>query len=323
VDYVVVNHAEQDHSGSLPIVLSRYPRARVLATSKCRELLGVLLGVTADRVDVVAEGDTLALGGRTLRFIDFPWVHWPETMLTLAVEDGVLFTGDLFGSHLAVSDVRAADASLALAAAKEYYALIMMPFRGVIARNLWKIPEEAVRLIAPTHGPLWAEPARVLDAYRRWIDERPENAAVIPYASMHDSTRHMVLRLGDGLVARGVSVELVPLANPDLGQLATALVDAATIVLGSPTVLAGAHPQVAYAAFLANALRPKAHFASVVGSYGWGGKMLEQLTGILANLTAEFLPPVIVRGAPRGPDLAALDALAGTIADRHRTLLAG
>jgi flavorubredoxin len=322
VDYVVTNHAEQDHSGSLPAVLARYAGARVVATQKCRDLVGELLGVAAKRVTVVEDGDTLSLGDRTLRFVHFPWVHWPETMVTFVEEDAVLFPGDLFGAHLAVSDVRAAYPDRIMDAARRYYGLVMMPFRGVIGRNLPRIEALAPRLIAPAHGPLVTDPVAMLDTYRAWVGDQPENLAVVPYVSMHDSTRRMVMRLADALVARGVRVDLVPLESLDIGRLSAALVDAATVVFGSPTVLGGAHPQVAYAALLANALRPKARHASIVGSYGWGGKMAEQLAQLTSGLRLEMLEPVIVRGAPGADDFAALERLADEIAAKHRVLFA-
>ena len=137
---------------------------------------------------------------------------------------------------------------------------------------------------------------------------------------MHGSTLIMVDHLVDALVERGVTVERFDLAATDIGKLAMALVDAATIVIGSPTVLTGAHPNVVYAAYLANALRPKVRFVSIIGSYGWGGKMVQQLAGLIPNLKVEVLDPVIVKGRPRDEDFAALDKLAASIAEKHNAL---
>ena len=140
----------------------------------------------------------------------------------------------------------------------------------------------------------------------------------LPFVSMHDSTRQMVDRLIDGLTARGVTVERFNLADADIGKLAMSLVDAATLVLGAPTVLVGPHPKAVYAAYLANALRPKTKFAAMIGSYGWATKAVETVTGMLTNLKVELLPPVIIKGAPRAADFEALDQLADAIAEKHR-----
>ena len=130
----------------------------------------------------------------------------------------------------------------------------------------------------------------------------------------------MVGHFVDALMRRGVTVKQFELSSVDIGKLAMALVDAATVVIGSPTVLTGPHPCAAYAAFLANALRPKTKFASVIGSYGWGGRMVEQLSGELSNLKAEILAPVITKGCPRAEDLAELDRLADDILAKHRKI---
>jgi len=143
---------------------------------------------------------------------------------------------------------------------------------------------------------------------------------VLPYVSMHDSTRTMVEHFAGALIERGITVRQFKLSTTDIGKLAISLVDAATIVIGSPTVLTGAHPMAAYAAILANALRPKTKFASVIGSYGWGGRMVEQLTGLLSNLKVEILEPVIAKGCPKDDDFTALDKLADQILARHREL---
>jgi len=142
----------------------------------------------------------------------------------------------------------------------------------------------------------------------------------LPYVSMHGSTERMVDRLTSALVDRGVRVERFNMTVTDLGQLAMALVDAASIVLATPTVLAGAHPVVLYAASLAGALRPKVRTVAVIGSYGWGGKAVDQLLAAMGKHSAEVLEPVLCVGFPKDEDLAALDALAEAIADRHRAL---
>jgi flavorubredoxin len=238
-------------------------------------------------------------------------------MSTFVPERGILFSGDFFGSHIAQTDPFVADDKLIYDAAKRYFAEIMMPFRTAIQKNLDQLARAPIRMIAPSHGPIHGRPAFILDAYREWVSETPRNAAVVAYISMHGSTGIMVRRLVAELASRGVRVSQFDLAETDIGKLAMALVDAATIVLAGPAVHIGLHPQVANAAFLANALRPKARFASYVGSYGWGQKLIEQLQSILANLKVEFIPPVIGRGLPKEADLESIDALAASIAKKH------
>jgi flavorubredoxin len=135
---------------------------------------------------------------------------------------------------------------------------------------------------------------------------------------MHGSTRMMVDHLTAALTERGVTVELFNLVVADIGKLAMALVDAGTIVVGTPTVLAGPHPLAAHAAFLANALRPKAQYLSIIGSYGWGGKTVEALAGMIGNLKVEVLEPVLCKGMPEQVTYSALEHLADTIAQKHK-----
>ena len=146
----------------------------------------------------------------------------------------------------------------------------MMPFRNVIAKNLEKLASYDIEMIAPGHGQIFPRPAFIIDAYRDWILGPPRNTVALPYVSMHESTKKMVDYFVSALVEKGVRVEQFNLAVTDIGKLAMALVDAATIVVGTPTILAGPHPYAAYSALLANALRPKTKFLSIIGSYGWG-----------------------------------------------------
>lgn len=320
LDYVVANHAEQDHSGSLPVVLAHYPEAQVLTSPKGKFMLQDLLQISPERIREVADGEQLSLGDRTLRFIHFPWVHWPETMLTLAEEDRVLFPCDLFGSHLATGSPSRSTPHAQLEAAKRYFAEIMMPFRNIIAENLHKLDNIELDLIAPSHGPVWAEPRQIQNAYTEWVSGSAENRVVIAYVSMHASTRRLVLRLSEALVDRGVDVDVFNLATADLGKLAVSLVGAATVIFGSPTVVTQAHPLVSHAANVVNLLRPKVRWLGVVGSFGWAGRSATQLQSLLPNVKAEWLEPVVVRGLPSQDNLERIDQLAEAISVKHGEL---
>ncbi|MHB8055183.1 MAG: FprA family A-type flavoprotein [Candidatus Aminicenantales bacterium] len=318
LDYLIAHHGEQDHSGSIPVILAKYPKATLICSPKAKGILMDHLGLDADRIVTVADGETLSLGNKTLEFIHTPWVHWPETMCTYVRENRILFSCDFFGSHFAQSDLFVRDEGEIYTAAKRYFAEIMMPFRTAIRKNMERLQNTKIDVIAPSHGPLYGRPDFILDAYRDWISETPKNSVVIAYVSMHGSTEKMVGHLVSALAGHGVAAHQFNLAGVDLGKLAAALVDAATIVLGSPAVHVGLHPNVAHAAFLANALRPKAKFATLIGSYGWGQKMAEQTLGMLPNLKVEVLPPILVKGLPKEADLWAVEELAGTIAQKHR-----
>jgi len=317
LDYLVAHHAEQDHSGSIPAVLARYPGAVLVTNPKAKELLQEHLDIPDDRFRTVADGETLSLGNKTLRFIYLPWVHWPETMGTYIEEDHVLFSCDFLGSHRAQSGVFA-ERNIVMHGAKRYYAEIMMPFRGFILKNLDKLAGTQIDMICPSHGPVYKDPTFIMDAYREWAGGPPRNKVVIPFVSMHGSTLKMVDRLTAALADRGVNVERFDLTTSDLGEIAMSLVDAATIVIGTPAVLTGPHPKTIEIAYLAGALRPKARFVSIVGSFGWGQRIVEVLGGLIAPLKAELLTPVFAKGDPRAADMQAIDALAETIAAKHR-----
>ena len=318
IDYIIPNHAEQDHSGVIPKMLEIYPEAKVMTNPKCKEFLKYLLLIPEEKFVTINDRDAISLGDKTLEFILAPWVHWPETMLTYLREDKILFPCDLFGSHLATSDFFAIDEAKVYESAKRYYAEIMMPFRTSIKKHLEKIKEIEIEIIAPSHGPVYQRPEFILDAYRNWVSDEVKNEVIIPYVSMHGSTDKMVSYFVDTLMDRNITVKPFNLTKTDIGELAIALVDAASIVVASPTVLVGPHPAVVYATYLVNALRPKTKFVSIIGSYGWGGKMVEQIKGMLTNLKVEILEPVIVRGYPREEDFKFLDRLADEILKKHK-----
>ncbi len=318
VDFVVSQHAEQDHSGTIPDLLERFPGATLLCSEKARDMLTAHLHVSAERIRVVADGESVSLGDKTLTFVYTPWVHWPETMCTFVPEAKCLFSCDFFGSHLATTDLFVTDQARVYEAAKRYYAEIMMPFRSVIVKNLARIGALDFDMIAPSHGPVYDRPAFILDAYRDWVSPLVKNEVVLPYISMHGSTERMAKHLIDALVARGVTVHPFDLAVTDIGKLAISLVDAATLIVGTPTVHIGPHPAVYYASHLANLLRPKVKYAGIIGSYGWSSKAIEQITGLIPNLKVEVLGTVLQKGLPTDETCRQLDALADAVAAAHR-----
>lgn len=320
LDYLIALHAEQDHSGSIPQVLAKYPMTRVVTNPKCRDFLMDLLHIAPERFMVVNEGETLSLGDKTLHFTMTPWVHWPETMCAWLEEDQILFSCDFFGSHLAQSSLFMTDKAKTYESAKRYFAEIMMPFKPSIRSNLKKLEKFPVRIIAPSHGVVHQDPEFILSAYRDWVSDRVSDKIVILYVSMHHSTRKMVEHLSEALIEKGLDLRLFNLTHADTGEITKELVDAATLVLASPTVLVGPHPSVVYAAYLVNAIRPKIRHLAVIGSYGWGGKMLESIQGLITSIKPELLPPVIVKGLPGAEVFQQLDQLADAIEERHKRL---
>jgi flavorubredoxin len=318
LDYIVSLHAEQDHSGNIPRVLSRYPDAKLICSPKAKGMLMDLLSIPEESFFTVNDGEVISLGNKTLKFIHTPWVHWPETITAYLEEDRILFSCDFFGSHIAATDLCVVDEARVYEAAKRYYAEIMMPFRTAIKKNLEKIESYDIAMIAPSHGPIYPKPDFIINAYKDWTNGASKNLVVLPYISMHNSTKQMVDFFSSSLVEKGVSVEQFNLVVTDIGKLAMALVDAGTIVLGTPVVLAGPHPNVAYAAFLANALRPKAKFLSIIGSYGWGGRAVEILSGMISGLKVEIIEPVLAKGLPSKDNFKALENLAEMIATKHK-----
>ena len=319
LDYIVSNHAEPDHSGSIPAVLAEYPEAKVLANVKCRSLLKSSLNLPAEVLTLIQDNQVLSLGDKSLRFMWVPWVHWPDTTATYIQEDRLLFSCDFLGAHLATSDLYANDEARVERAALTYYAEIMMTYRPNVIKTLKRLEELDIGMIAASHGPVYARPEFILSLYRRWSADQTRPEVIIPYLSMYESTAKMVAYLVDRLMEKGLSVQPYNVVDLDTGRYASSLVEASTIVFASPTVLDGPHPAMASAAYLTNALRPKTRYAAIIGSYGWGPTMPESLTALLPMLKVDWLPPVNIGGTPKAEDFAALDRLAADIEKANTT----
>ena len=311
VDYIIANHGEQDHSGSIPALLEKYPEAMVVTNAVCKNNIIEMLHVDESKIQVIKNDDELCLGDKTLRFMIPPGVHWPDTMFTYLVEDNLLCTCDFLGAHYTFKEdeIFAPDSKELEHSAKRYYAEIMMPFRGVCKKYTQQVKDLNPDMILPSHGPIYKNPKFILDLYADWTADEGKNLVLLPYVSMYGSTEEMIDYLVEKLNAKGIKTEKFDIVTGDLGDLAMGLVDATAIILGSSMVLASPHPMAANVAYLANLLRPKAKIASFVGSYGWGGNLFGKLGEMLSGLKLDVIEPLLVKGKPDSNDFKKLDEM--------------
>ena len=320
VDYIIANHGEQDHSGSIPALLKKYPEAIVVTNAKCKENIKEMLLVPDEKIRVINDKEELSLGDKTLRFIIAPGVHWPDTMFTYIVEDNLICTCDFLGAHYTFEDIFADDSKELEHSAKRYYAEIMMPFRTMCKKYTKLVRELNPEMILPSHGPIYKNPSFILDLYEDWSADEGKNLVLLPYVSMYGSVEEMIDYLVKKLEANGIKTEKYDIVDGDLGDLAMSLVDATTIVFGSSMVLAGPHPMAVNIAYLANVLRPKAKVATFVGSYGWGGNLFGKLGELLSGLKLDVIEPLLVKGKPKEDDYKRLDEIAEAIYEKHKAL---
>ncbi|MBC7108766.1 MAG: FprA family A-type flavoprotein [Methanomassiliicoccales archaeon] len=301
IAYVVMNHAEPDHAGGIPYVMRYTKKAKLVATEKGAKAAQVYYGVPSERIVIVKEGDTIDLGGKTLRFIDAPWLHWPETMFTYLVENKVLFPCDFFGMHTAFG-FWDDEVDQLPSLAKRYFGEIMMPFRKMAQKAIEKIEKLEIDVIAPSHGPVHRHPRKMIEYYEKWTTGRTEKKALVVYTTMWNSTAAMVDTMVEVLQAHGIDVRLYNIANSDIGNLAEDLVDSRAIVLGAPTVLGGLHPIALYVVSLMKALKPPAKYAAILSSYGWGGGAVKQAAEILEPTKIEVVGAIEINGPPTAAD---------------------
>ncbi len=322
LDYVVMNHAEPDHAGGIPRLMVAAPDAKLVVTKKGAEMAEVFYHVPEEKRLVVKDGDTIDLGGKTLRFIEAPWLHWPETMFTLAVEDRVLFTCDFFGSHIAsdrLFDDEVGD--ILIPESKRYYAEIMMPFTRMVVAGLDKAVASGAKVIASSHGPVHRNPGGIMSAYEKWSRGPLARKVLIVYVSMWDSTRQLAQAVTSAISADGVEAVPYDLAVADISHIARDMVDASAIVLGSPTVLGGVHPLASYALTLVKVLRPRGKLAAYLGSYGWSGGGASQAKGILEPAGFELVGALEIKGPPGAKELGDATELGHKVAQRVKESL--
>jgi anaerobic nitric oxide reductase flavorubredoxin len=276
IDYIIVNHVEMDHSSSLPAVSKLAKNARIFASQRGKEALIDHYGPEFERVEAVKTGDELSLGKKTLRFVEAPMLHWPDSMFTYLVEDKILMPNDAFGQHLASSERfdDEVDEHVLMEEAAMYYSNILMPLAPLITRKInevvaMKIP---IDMIAPSHGIIWRkDPMKIVNAYLKWSAGTTKDKVVIVFDTMWHSTEKMARAITNGIASQGVDVRLIKLRSYAISEAMTEILDAKAVLVGSPTLNNQMFPTLSSFLTYATGLKPKMKLWGFFGSYGWGG----------------------------------------------------
>lgn len=308
IDYLVVNHIEPDHSGSLPEVLKLFPQATVVCTAKAREGLTSYYGGQWSW-QAVSTGDSLELGRHTLQFVETPMMHWPDNMVTYIPQKQILLSNDAFGQHYAWSHPfdDENDLTKVMAEATKYYANILTPFNKIVAKKLADIEAMNldIRIIAPGHGIIWrSNPQVILEAYGRWSGAKGEDKVIIVYETMWGSTEKMARGILDGLARAGLRVRLFKAADSDRNDIIADLLEAKGLVVGSPTINNDMLTPVS--AFLdeVRGLKPAGKYGAAFGSHGWRGGAVESIERALTEGKIELAAQSLkVQWAPTGTQL--------------------
>ena len=323
IDVIVSNHSEMDHSGCLPDVIAAVEPEKVYASKAGVEALAHHFHDVSG-IEAVEDGATLDLGGRTLRFIETKMVHWPDSMLTYMPEEKLLFSQDAFGMHMATSELFAGNLPpdvLEWEAAR-YFANILMPLVGPISKALAKVQDAGIALdiIAPDHGPIWCGPEGIefiVGKYVGWCAQKPTLKAVVVYDTMWGSTERLARAIGEGLKAGGAQPRLMPLKGSHRSDVATELLEAGALLVGTPTLNGDMFPTVADVLTYIHGLKPKNLVAAAFGSYGWAPAGVKQVQETLEAMKLDVVGDGLkVRYVPTDDDLGAAYDLGLAVAEK-------
>ena len=296
LDYIVVNHMELDHAGSLA-ELKKQTDAKILITKRGVDILNGYFRDSGSEnwdLEVVQTGDQLDLGGKTLMFLEATMLHWPDSMETFLKEDRILFSNDGFGQHIATSKRYDFEVGDVIPEAAEYYANILMPFHMPLLRFLGVLDKLGIEplQIAPAHGIIWKQDLKkILEAYRAWANGEVKEKVLVIYDTMWNSTEMMANEIAEAVRTEGVEVKLLNLRKNTRSHIMKEMLDAAVFAVGSPTLNNGLFPTVGDFLVYIKGLRPQKKKAMAFGSYGWGGGAVKTIEQELKNAGIEVLEP--------------------------------
>ena len=291
IEYIVSNHSEMDHSGSLPQVIAAVNPKKVFASVVGAKTLAELFPNPGE-ITPVKDGETFSLGNRTLTFLETRMLHWPDSMFTYLNEEQLLFSQDAFGMHYASLErfADACDPAVLAYEAATYYANILLPYSPQVLKLIEKVKNAKLsfKIIAPDHGPIWRkETDGILGQYARWAAQKPEGRAVVVYATMWHSTERMARAISEGLAAGGLRVKVMSMDEVHRSDVMYELLCAGAVAVGSPTLNNHMLPNMADILTYMRGLKPRNMIAAAFGSYGWSGEAVREIEEVLTEMKLE------------------------------------
>lgn len=295
IDYVIANHVETDHSGSIAEVLKHAPKAKVVGTARCKQGLSKHYFGDWD-FQVVKTGDEIELGKRKLKFIEAPMLHWPDSMFTYIEKDALLMPNDAFGQHIATSKRfnDEVDENSLMVEAGKYYANILWPLSSLVIKKIEEVQKQEIKIsmIAPSHGIIWrSNPMKIVEAYLRWAKGESEKRILVVYDTMWGSTEKMARAIVDGISSTNVEAKVYRIPSSDRGDIIGDLLEAKGILVGSSTINNGILPTLAPLLEDLKGLKPRGKIAAAFGSYGWAGGSIKVIEESLRQAGMEIASP--------------------------------
>lgn len=320
LDYIVVNHMEQDHSGSIELLKKEYPEVTIVGNAKTADMLNGFYGINQG-VHIVKDGDSLDLGGKTLTFYMTPMLHWPETMMTYLTQDGVLFSGDAFGCFGALAGaVVDSDLNPGMYWMEmyRYYAAIVAKYGISVKNAMKKLAALDLQYIASTHGPVWHDNLqRVVGIYADLAEWKAEKGVVVAYASMHGNTAKAAELVARRLAEKGVkNVVLQNLSNNDISYVLMNMARYNGIIIGGTTYNAEINPRVALLLRALKGSNTQNRIVGCFGCYSWAPGVTKKMMAALDGLKVTTLEPVEFKQSVGADDLSRLNALADAMASK-------
>lgn len=296
IDYLVVNHTEPDHSGAIPALLEKAPQIKIICSSAAVPYVKNVINQEAD-ITGVKNDHLLELGGKTLQFKLMPYMHWPDTMMDYLQEDKILFSNDGFTAHICSDGLYADELSRDVDLDHEtyyYWDCIMRPFSGFIRRNLPKLDDLDIQVLAGSHGPIHRNDARApIDRYREWTRDKIEdrNSVALFYASNYGNTGKLAGIIAEQLKTNGCEVDMADAASVGADRIKEMIESAKCVVIGTPTFNGDAVVPIWNLVNHFSTVYSIGKKAAVFGSYGWGGEgaklVAERLKGLKLKLFEE------------------------------------
>ena len=310
IDFIVINHMEPDHTGLLRVFRKLAPQAEILGSAKTKDMLRGFFGIEGN-VRAVADGETLSLGGPTLKFFSTPFVHWPETIMTYEESGKVLFSCDAFGGYGAlrgtIFDDECTEPDFYEKEALRYYANIVANYSARVLDAIGKLAGLPMDVIAPSHGLVWRRnPGRIVELYRRWAEcasGKTEPGVTLVYGSMYGNTEMMMNAVAAGISEAGVPVEVFDVARTHVSYILPSLWTKAGVMIGAPTYEVKLFPPMADVLTMAVSKRVLGRKVAYFGSYGWSGGALKDVKRIIDLAKCELGETFEFMGSPKPADL--------------------